>query len=158
VSSQTDIRVTYEKTDIYETLVDDYSIFGSYVDFFVFAGCLGFAKDRKKQEPSGDNEMLWMHVGNKDLYRAVAASLAYQDTNDPNSLIDPETQLEALNKYAAGGAEIAAREFGDISGDPTDAVLSYIQANHDPTTQSEQESIMDNIMSSFDSDMLDTES
>lgn len=102
--------------------------------------------------------MLWMHVGNKDLYRAVAAAIAYQDTGDPESLIDPEVQLSTLNQYAAGGAEIAEREFGDISGDPTDAVLSYIQTNHDPTTQSEQDSIMDEIKSSFNSDTIDTES
>lgn len=157
MSSQTDVRVTYEKSEIYETLVDDYSVFGSYVDFFIFAASLGYANDERERDPSGDNEMLWMHVSNTDLYRAVAASIAYQDTGDPNALIDPETQLTTLNKYAAGGAKIAEKEFGEVSGDPTDAVLSYIQSNHDPTTQSEQDTIMGDIMSSFDSDMLDTD-
>ncbi len=156
MSQSTDIRVTYKKTPIYEQLVDDYEIFSSYVDFFVFSACLGYAKERKIEDYSGDNEMLWMHLGNSEIYRAVAAAIAYQDMGDPEALIQPETQLDILAKYAAGGAEIAAEEFGNISGDPTDTVLNYIQKHHDPTTQEEQEEILQEIMNSFNDDMIDS--
>lgn len=156
MSQSTDIRVTYEKTPVYEQLVDEYGIFGSYVDFFVFSACLGYAKDEKDLDYGGDNEMLWMHLGNSDIYRAVAAAIAYQDTGDPEALTQPETQLDILAQYAAGGAEIAAKEFGDISGDPTDTVLNFIQKHHDPSTQEEQESILNEIMESFNEDLADS--
>lgn len=157
MTQNADTRVTYEKTEIYEELVDEYEIFGSYVDFFVFAGCLGYAENEKREEYKGDNEMLWMHLGNSDIYRAVAAAIAYQDTGDPEALTQPETQLEILAKYAAGGAEIAGEEFDDVSGDPTNTVLSYIQQHHDPTTQEEQETILKEIMQSFDDEIVNSD-
>ncbi|CCQ35031.1 hypothetical protein [Halorhabdus tiamatea] len=158
MTNATEVRETYEKKPVYEQLVDEHDVFGSYVDFFMFAASLGFARDEKETDYGGDNEMLWMHLGNKDLYRATAAAIAYQDTDDPEALVDPSRQLEILAQYAAGGAEIAQEEFGDIKGDPTDTVLNFIQSNHDPNTQEEQDSVLQEIISSFDEEMLDAES
>lgn len=149
--SKTSTRVKYEKTEIYEVLVDDYGIFDSYVDFFMFVASLGYAKNEPVRSGyEGENEMLWMHVQNKDLYQVVAAAIAYQDTDDPRALVDPEIQLPILAQYAAGGAEIASDEFGDIAGDPTDAVVNYLQAEHSADTQDEEEEILNQIRSGFD--------
>jgi len=149
--SKTSTRVKYEKTDIYESLVDEYDIFDSYVDFFMFAASLGYSENNPERENyEGENEMLWMHVQNKELYQVVAAAIAYQDTDDPQALVDPEIQLPILAQYAAGGAEKAAEEFGDVAGDPTDAVVNFLQDEHSESTQDEEEDILNQIRNGFD--------
>lgn len=156
--SSSNTRVKYEKTDIYETLVDEHEVFDSYIDLFVFCASLGYARDEGRQDYEGDSEMLWMHIANNELYRAVAAAIAYQDRDDPEALISPDVQLEVLAKYAAGGAEIAADEFGDIDGDPTDAVMNFIKANQDSQSRTEQNSILDEIRQSFDQTTMELDS
>lgn len=149
--SKTSTRVKYEKTEIYETLVDDYGIFDTYTDFFMFAASLGYAKNEHiPKGDDGDNEMLWMHVQNKNLYQVVAAAIAYQHTADPRALVDPEIQLPILAQYAAGGAELASAEFGDIASDPTDAVVNFLQAEHSTDAQDEEEEILNQIREGFD--------
>lgn len=149
--SQTSARVNYEKTEIYETLVDDYEIFGSYTDFFMFAASLGYDRDEFDSEgDKGDNEMLWMHVSRKDVYQVVSASIAYQHTDDPQTLVNPEEQLPILAGYAACGAEIAAEEFGDVAGDPTDAVVNFLQLERSEDKQDEEEEILNEIREGFD--------
>lgn len=118
------VRVTYEKTAIYEKLVDEHGVFNSYTDFFVFAAALGYNKQRRKSDAGGDSEMLWMNVSNTDLYRSVAQAIAYQETGDTDVLSDLKRQLEILQKYAAGGAEIMAERFGD--DDPTEDVVRFL--------------------------------
>lgn len=151
MSESASARVHYEKTAIYETLVGNYGIFESYTDFFMFAAALGFAKgDSIRKGYEGDNEILWMHLQKKDLYRVVAASIAYQDTNDPATLLDAKTQLQILAQYAARGAEIAAEEFGNVTGDPTNAVVNYLQTHHRSEDQEEDESLLSDIKMSFE--------
>jgi len=149
--SQTGARVYYDKTEIYETLVDDYDVFKGYTDFFMFAASLGYARDEYDPDgDEGDNEILWMHLSQTDLYQVVAASIAYQHTDDPQTLVSPQQQLPILARYAAGGARIAADEFGDIAGDPTDAVVNFLQAAHNEEMQDEEEEILHEIREGFD--------
>ena len=153
MSNSASARVNYEKTAIYESLVDDYNVFDSYVDFFMFAASLGFRNGEPDPNgDEGDNEMLWMHLQKTDLYRVVAASIAYQETNDPETLLDTKAQLRILAQYAASGAQIAEDEFGDVTGDPTNAVVNYLQVHHGSEEQEADESILSNIKMSFEND------
>lgn len=156
MSSDATVRVKYEKSDIYEQFVDEYEIFDTYIDFFVFAAAVGYA-DNRREEADGDNEMLWMHFTNKTLYKAVAAAIAYNHHDNPDALIDPEMQLKTLAKFAAGGTTILQEEFEDISGDPTDALLSHIQDREEQEETESRQTVLENIMNSFDSDMYDRE-
>ncbi|WP_076610480.1 hypothetical protein [Natronorubrum thiooxidans] len=132
-------------------MVDEHNVFNSYVDFFVFSACVGYAKDRcETQNYKGDSEMLWMHFSNKDLYRAVAAAIAYQHHNDSEALINPELQLKTLTMYAAGGADILEAEFGDIKGNPTNAVLNYIQDWDDQEDNESRQTLLAEIMADFE--------
>lgn len=154
--SRSNARVDYEKTEVYETMVDDYEIFDSYVDFFVFAASLGFARDEYVPDgDEGDNEILGMHLNRKDLYQVVAASIAYQHTEDPEMLVSPRKQLPILARYAAGGAQIAAEEFGDVTGDPTDAVVSFLRDAHNEDQQDEEEEILAQIREGFDDNIFE---
>jgi hypothetical protein len=147
MASSTSIREKYEQTSIYEQLVDEHEIINGYVDMFVFAACVGYANERFIRNYGGDGEMLWMHVSNKELYKAVAASIAYQ----PEALLDKELQLRTLAMYSAGGAELLESEFGDIKGDPTDAVLNYIQEWDEQNDTQRRDTLLGDIMSSFES-------
>jgi hypothetical protein len=154
--SQSSARVNYEKTEIYETLVDEYGIFESYIDFFVFAASVGYSFDEYVPGgDEGDNEILWMHINRKELYQVVAASIAYQHTDDPEVLMHPADQLPILARFAAGGAQIAAEEFGDVTGNPTDAVVNFLRSEHNEDRQDAEEEILTQIREGFDDSIFE---
>jgi dnd system-associated protein 4 len=149
------VRVNYQKTDIYEFLVDEYEVFDTYVDFFMFAASLGYYRDEYAPDgDSGENEMLWMHIRKQEYYRVVAASIAYQHTGDAEALVSPDEQLPILARYAAGGAQVAAQEFGEIAGDPTDSVVNFLQNVHSEEEQDEEEEILKKVREDFDDSLF----
>lgn len=153
--SNASARVNYDKTEIYETLVDEYEIFDSYVDFFMFAASLGYDRDEYVADgDEGDNEMLWMHLRSNERYQVIAASIAYQHSGDPETLVKPDRQLPILARYAAGGAQIAKQEFGDVVGDPTDSVINFLQAAHNEETQDKEEEILKQVREGFDESLF----
>lgn len=152
MSSDATVRVNYEQTDVYEQFVDEYGVFNSYQDFFVFAAAVGFAND-EKADPGSGNEMLWMHFTDKNLYKATAAAIAYNDLKKPEALINPEKQLSILAKFQAGGTDILQEKFGDIEGDPTDAILNFIKEQQDVDEDGGTQTVIEKIVESFDDDM-----
>lgn len=147
-------RQDYKQTGIYDQFVDEHGLFDSYQDLFVFAACVGYANDRcNTTDYEGDSEMLWMHFRNKDLYKAVSAAIAYQHHDDPEALLDTGMQLETMAMYAAGGASVLESEFGDIKGDPTDAVFNYIQDWDEQDDTRSRQTVLGEIMSSFDEEI-----
>jgi hypothetical protein len=133
------VRQNYRQTDIYERLVDEEGIFGSYVDLFVFAACRGYAADERHTEDyTGDAEMLWMHFGNRDFYRAAAACIAYQTTGDPESLMNNERQLDIMAQYASAGADILEEEYGPVKGSPLNSLVNDIRGFKPDENESEE--------------------
>lgn len=148
-------RQRYKQTDIYERLVDEHGIFENYIDCFVFAASVGYDQGRYETEDyEGDGEMLWMHFSGNDLYRATAASIAYQHTDDPAALSNPDKQLEVLAKYAAGGAEILEEKFGDTKGTPRNALLNFVQSHSSEDERGEENDMLEEIARSFDDEVL----
>jgi len=156
--SDANIRVNYHRHDLYDQMVEEWDLFNSYVDFFVFAASVGYAtadeptvRGYSEHEYKGDGEMLWMHFTNKHTYRAVAASIAYQYTNDPEALVDPEVQLDIMARYARAGVETLDQEFGDSVSTPRDGLLSFIDDYENPDAEDTgEEDILSKISSSFD--------
>lgn len=158
--SDSTIRQYYYRDELYDKMVDEWDLFNTYVDFFVFAASVGYANvDRAtaagydESEFSGDGEMLWMHFSNKPTYRAVAASIAYQHTNDPEALVKPKVQLEVLARYAKAGIERLNREFGDSASTPRDGLLSFIE-NQQPSDEPTEGDVLGEIVDSFDQSMI----
>lgn len=148
-------RQYYNQTAIYDTLVDEHEIFEAPMDCFVFAACVGFAEGRHESEDyTGDGEILWMHFGSRDLFRAAAAAIAYQHTDDPTALTDPSTQLEVMAQYAAGGAAFLEEKFGDAKGTPREGLLTYIQSETSEDERDDQNEMLEQIARSFDEEML----
>lgn len=152
-SSQT--RQKYKQTPIYDALVEEHGIFDNYIDCFVFAASVGYSEGRFEQDDyTGDGEMLWMHFSGRDLYRAAAASIAYQHTDDPATLTDPSKQLEVMAKYAAGGAAELEERYGDSKGTPREALLNDIQSQSSEEERGEQNDMLDRIARSFDNEIM----
>lgn len=127
-------RIYYSRPPIYETFVNDYGIFKSYVDMFVFCGALGYQRNRKQPLDGGEKEMLWANIQRTDLYKSIAAAIAYQETGNPEVLTDTYSQLEILGEYAIGGVEIL-EETIDTKGDPTTEFAEFILEEGAPVLQ-----------------------
>lgn len=162
--SDSTIRQNYYRHELYDKMVSEWDLFETLVDFFIFAGSVGYSTaDRatvagyseSEFEGEGDEqgEMLWMHFSNKPTYRAVAASIAYQHTGDPEALVDPNIQLEVLARYAKPGIERLDREFGDSASSPRDGLVSFIE-NQQPSGQAGEDDILGSIVDSFDQSMI----
>lgn len=156
--SDANIRINYDRHKLYDQMVEEWNLFNSYVDFFVFAASVGYAtadeptiRGYSEHEYKGEGEMLWMHFTNKHTYRAVAASIAYQYTDDPEALVSPDIQLDIMARYAKAGVETLDQEFGDSVSTPRDGLLAFIDEYEDPEARSDEEAdILSEISSTFD--------
>jgi dnd system-associated protein 4 len=153
--------IQYEKGPIYETLVDDYEVFDYYYDVLVFLAVIGYRENKVKRtdykgskKDGTKGEAGLQNVYSRDLYRTVAACLAFQDTNDPKNLVNKDAHMRVLAQYSAGGLEVANLEFGSVSGDPTDAIVSYIKDRHNSAGLEEQDTLLSEIVKSFDDEMM----
>lgn len=160
--SESTVRIHYNRNELYDKFVQEWDLFNSYVDLFVFAASVGYATADESDvieytdaefKGTGDNrgEMLWMHFAGKTTYCAVAASLAYQLFDDPEALGDPKLQLEALARFAKAGMDTLEQEFGDSVSTPRDGMLSFIAnfEEHDATSADSDGNIMNRISGSF---------
>lgn len=148
-------RQKYKQSEIYETLVDDHDLFENYIDCFVFAASVGYDEgEYESDDYTGDGEMLWMHFSSRDLYRAAAAAIAYQHTNDPAALTEPSRQLEVMAKYAAGGAAVLEEKFGDTKGTPREGLLNYIQSQSSEDERGKDNEMLERIARSFDDEVF----
>lgn len=158
------INIEYKQGDLYEKLVDEYEVFEYYYEALVFFAVIGYREDRvKRSDYTGSkaddtkSEAGLQNVYSRDLYQTIAACLAFQDTGNPESLVDPETHKRVIAQYAAGGLEYAHQEFGQTAGDPTDAIINYIESCDDPTTRSRVDGELQKIVEAFDDEMMDFE-
>jgi dnd system-associated protein 4 len=154
--------IGYRKTDLYERAVDEYGTFENYYDFLVFLAVLGYRENnpvrngyRGSSAEDTNGEIGLQNVQSNDLYRTIMACLAFQDTGNPESLVDSSEQMKVLSQYAAGGLEVAEQKFGEIAGDPIDAILNYIQdqQDDDPAIGGELQKIVE----SFDDEMMESD-
>lgn len=147
--------------DLYEDLADQYDVFEYPRDVLMFMAVLGYVEGEPKRDDykgSDDNQGNTRIEGfyTQEMYQVFGGCLAYQDTGDPDALVDLELQAEVISQYAAGGLEIAQEEFGDVAGDPTDAIVNYINKiakDRDKTVTT----ILKKIRQNFNKDMRDGE-
>lgn len=124
----------YLKTDLYQTLVEQYEVFEYNYDLLVFLAVLGYQEGEpvRRNYTGNRDEGTLGEIGldnlySNELYRSIMTSLALQDTGKPESLVDPGIQMRVLAQYAAGGLEVAESEFENVTGDPTDAFINFLQ-------------------------------
>lgn len=154
--------IRYYKTDLYDRLVDEHGTFENYYDLLVFLAVVGYHENKIRRNnfkgSSSDGtkgEAGLRNVHSKELYRTVMACLAFHHTSDPEALVDADMQMETLAKYSAGGLEVIEQEISDVAGDPTDAILSYIERNEGGDSGIGGE--LGKIVESFDDQMMGIE-
>lgn len=133
--------IKYRQSELYDQVVDEYNIFENAYDFMIFLAVMGYQEDSPKRENHEGSEVDGTRgqIGVENFfengfYRTIASCIAFQDTGDPevlNRQSAEEEQIEKLTQYAAGGLEIAEEEFGQVAGDPTDAIVNYIKRQRD---------------------------
>jgi hypothetical protein len=147
--------VKYKKSDLYEKVVDEYEVFDYGYEFMIFLAVMGYQEETSDREDyRGEGEIGLENLLNKELYRIIMASLAFQDTGDPETLVDVDRQERILAQYSAGGLQVAEQEFGQTAGDPTNAIVNYIK-NHQNTER--YQGTLGEIVSAFDNQMMSIE-
>lgn len=147
--------VKYKKSDLYDRVVDEFEIFEYGYEFMVFLAVVCYRDGEPEREDyRGDGEIGLENLQNRELYRIIMASLAFQDTGDPNALIDADRQEKILTQYSAGGLKFAEQEFGQTVGEPTDAIVNYVKKYQDTE---EYQGTLGEIVDAFDDEMMGAE-
>jgi len=127
----------YERNEAVEELASGPdAIFESRTRFLTFAASVGYRRDHWVENPDDNGEMRWNYIGQNQQLSVIAAALAYAHTEDEDAIFDPETQIEVLTGYAAGGARIIKRDVVDEPGDNLDNLVAFLQEHRD-TAESE---------------------
>jgi dnd system-associated protein 4 len=143
-------RIRYEKTESYEILVDgENAIFDTYKDLFLLAASVGFNRGRLDDSPGKSDEIPWRILRNNPQNRVVASSIAYAHTEDYETLIDEEKQVEILQKYASEGIEVIRSQVVEQPGDPLDNMIEFLRRNRDTETEEERISVLEEIEQEF---------
>jgi hypothetical protein len=147
--------VEYNKSDLYDEVVDEYEIFEYGYEFMVFLAVMGYREGEVEREDyRGDGEIGRENLENREIYRIIMATLAFQDTGNPGALADKELQAKVLAQYSAGGLKMAEKKFGQTAGDPTDAIVNYIKNCQDTETY---QGTLGEIVTAFDDQMMGVE-
>jgi len=156
-------KLTYKKTDVYDELKEECEIFEYYVDVLVFMAVLGYrageieTEDYMGDEDAGTVGRMDINMLHKDnQYHAVVAALAFQKTNDPSAMADPEVHAEVIAQYAAAGLKIYEQEFGEVAGDPVDALANYIKSTVDEKEITSEDDELQTIIQSFEDETFNT--
>lgn len=155
------LNVKYKKPEIYDKLTEEYDIFEYYYDVVVFLAVLGYragnceTDDYLGDEDAGTRGSIDIERFHNDShYHAISAALAFQKTGDPSAMADPEIHADVLAQYAAGGLKVYEEEFGDVAGDPTDALANYINSTVDDQDITAEDGELQTIIQSFDDEMF----
>jgi dnd system-associated protein 4 len=155
------VNIPYKKTDVYDALTDEHGIFDYYFDVIMFMAVLGYREGEIETEDYLGDEDERGSIGierfhNNNHYHAIVAALAFQKTGDPSSMADPDVHRKIIPQYAAGGLKVYEREFGDVAGDPTDALANYIKSCVDDEEVTREDDELQTIIQSFDDEMFNT--
>lgn len=153
--------IQYEQGELYQRLVDEYEVFDHYYEVLVFLAVVGYREGYvKRNEYKGDkqagtkSEAGLQNVHSRDLFHTIGACLAFQDTEEPESLVDPMEHKRVIAQYAAGGLEFAQEEFGQNAGDPTDAIVNYIKSRDEEGGGDTIQGELQEIVEAFDDEMM----
>lgn len=155
------LLIEYEQGELYDQLVDEYEVFDYYYEVLLFLAVVGYREGKVKREDfkgdsdaETDGEAGLQNVHSRDLFHTVAACLAFQDTGNPEALVDKEEHKRVIAQYAAGGLEFAEQKFGQNPGDPTDAIVNYIKSRKEDEDDDVIEGELGAIVESFDDEMM----
>lgn len=136
----------YEKNEAFEELAAGKdAIFESRTRFLVFAASVGHARGRRISSPEDNGEMRWTYISDNNRLSVITAALTYADKEEDGVILDPETQIDTLTAYGAGGARIIQEEVVEEPGQNLDSLISFLQEHRDVEALEEQVGILEEI-------------
>jgi hypothetical protein len=136
----------YEGSDVVDELATGQdAIFESGTRYLIFAASVGFARDRWVSDPAEENEVRWSYIDQNQRLSVITAALTYTHTDDPESILDADRQIEVLQGYAAGGSRILHSAVVDEPGDNLDNLISFLQDHRDSDESSERVGVLEEI-------------
>jgi len=146
--SSSTIRQHYYRHPLYDKMVDEWDLFNTYVDFFVFAGSVGYATIDKTTAASYDEaEFAGEGEHNKRCCGCISR------TNKPTGLLQPPSRINTPMtqrhwsirrsnwKFSLGMRGLASNDWPESSViprvHPRDGLISFIE-NQQPSGESDQ--------------------
>ena len=122
---------SYEQDDAYEALVADERIFQSGYRFLIFCASLGYNRNRRVHDYNENGEMRWSYINQDPVLSVMSAALAYAATEEPDVMMEPETQIDIIVQYGAGGSRLLQERVIDQPGDNLDLLVELLQEERD---------------------------
>lgn len=135
----------FQKDEAFEALVNSEPIFESDARFLVFCACLGYNRKRRTHDYEKNGEMRWSYINQDSILAVMTASLAYAATDDPEAMMDPETQIEVLAQCSAGGSQLIKNRVLDEPGENLDLLVELLQEERNRGEFSERVDILSEI-------------
>ena len=142
----------YQKSDVFDILSGgENNIFESNTRLLVFAASVGFDQNRRVHSPDETGEIRWSYISQNSSLSVITAALAYADHRDPDVILDPERQIETLQTYGAGGAEILEETVVDQSGENLENLIMFLQDRKTHDNIQQQAGILENMQKEISS-------
>lgn len=136
----------YEKNEAVEELAaGEGAIFESRTPLLVFAASVGYNRDHWVENHDENGEMRWNYIAQNKRLAMITAALAYARTEEPDAISDPETQIDVLTSFAAGGARILKREVVDEPGRDLDNLITFIEDHREAKATEERVGVLEQI-------------
>lgn len=136
----------YESNEAFDELATGSdAIFESRTRFLVFAASVGFARDHWVSNPGSEGEVRWNYISQDQRLSVITKALTYARTEDPESILDAETQIETLVGYGAGGARIILSEVVDEPGDNLDNLIAFLRTHRDEAESEQRVGVLEEI-------------
>ena len=135
----------YERDNAYEALVTDQQIFESRTRLLMFCAALGYNRNRRVHDHDTNGEMRWGYISQNPILSVMAASLAYAASDDPDAIMDPETQIDILVQYGAGGSRLLNDRVVTEPGNDLDLLIELLQDEKDRDEFSDRVDIISQI-------------
>jgi len=146
------VTFKYQKSDVFDALTSgEDKIFESNIQLLVFAASVGFEQNKQVHSPELSGEIRWSYLSQNTPLSITTAALAYADHNDPDVILDPESQIETLQTYGAGGAEILQEAIIDQSGSNLDNLIMFLKDHQNDKNIERQAGILEEMQEEISS-------
>lgn len=136
----------YEKNEAFEELATGSdAIFESRTRFLVFAASVGYARDRWVSDPGDEGEIRWNYINQDQRLSVITKALTYAHTDEPESILDAEAQIDTLVGYGAGGTRIIKAEVVDEPGENLDNLIEFLRQHRDEEESEQRAGILEQI-------------
>jgi hypothetical protein len=136
----------YEKNEAFDVLSDpDSSIIGSNTRMLVLAACVGYAHDRRVEDPGDNGPIRWNYIDQNSRMSVVVSALAYADHEAPEAILEPDLKIETLQCYGAGGARLMIEEIIEEPGSNLENLIEFVQETRDDDDMTDRVGILETI-------------